>query len=100
MEKTIIYIQFLSVDGMHYGTEEDKIIDNYKLQLLFDDELLTEEVGIEDHPRSIYKVFELYTRNFEIKKIDEKDYDKLELRIIFEMNENSYIYSFKPAGYI
>ena len=100
MERTIIYIQFLSVDEMYYGTDQDKIIDNYRLQLLYNDKLLTEEVGIEDHPRSIYKVFEYYTKNFEIKKIEEKDYDKIELRIIVEKDGNDYMYSFKPAGFI
>lgn len=98
-EKTIIYIRFLSVDGMYYGTEQDKIINNYKLQLLFNDELLTEEVGIEDYPRSIYKVFEYYTKNFEIKRIDESDYDKIELRIITEINGNNYVYNLIPAEF-
>ena len=99
MEKTIIYVKFLSVDNMHYGTDLDLITDNYKLQFLYKEKIIYEEVGEELPPRSISKIFEHYTSNYEIKRIDESDYDKIELRIATVIDGNSYIYSIKPAEY-
>ena len=100
MEKTIIYFQYLSVDAMHAGTEYDRKIDNYKIQILYEDKILEEYIENEDPPREISKVFEHFTRCFEIDRIDESNYDKLYVNIVYFYNDHDNIYSVKLGEHL